>query len=140
MSRIFYEQYNYDCYDREEIIKKYGRDIFESEDLGNPDGIADWMADKAELKRAYDWALESGFFDEEDFMEIGDDQWGGLLHVFHNKTKPQYDYIQSDHSKNPDGTMTSKHYMGYYDESYEDAKARHEAMDIMDLDEHYFTD
>ncbi len=30
MSRIFYEQYNHDAYDKEEIIKKYERDIFES--------------------------------------------------------------------------------------------------------------
>lgn len=140
MSRIFYEQYNHDCYDKEEIIKKYGRDIFESEDLGNPNGIAKWMVDKAELKRAYDWGLSSGFCNEEDFMEIGDTQWCGLLHVFHNETKPQYDYIQTKFIKNPDGTKESKCYMGYYGESYEEAKARHEAMDVSDLDIHYFTD
>ena len=49
------------------------------------------MIDKAELKRAYDWALETGFFDEENFMEIADTQWGGLLDIFCNKTKPKRD-------------------------------------------------
>lgn len=110
MSRIFYEQYNHDAYDKEEIIKKYGRDIFESEDLGDPDGIAGWMVDKAELKRAYDWALESKFFDEEDFAGIKDGQWCALMHIFHNKIKPQYDFYQTELVVNKKGEKNNRIY------------------------------
>ena len=98
------------------------------------------MIDKAELKRAYDWALETGFFDEENFMEIADTQWGGLLDIFCNKTKPKRDVYNLQEIINEKGEKELKEYMGYYNESYEDAKARDEAMNIMDLDGHYFTD
>ena len=140
MSRIFYEQYGDIEYDKDEIIKKYGRDIFESEDIGSEDGIADWMIDKAELKKAYDWALETGFLDEDDFMEVGDCQWCGLLDIYYAETKPQYDIYKLSEVTDENGNKVMKEYMGYWGESYEDAKARHEAMNPLDLDIHYFTD
>ena len=140
MSRIFYEQYGNIDYDRDEIIKKYGRDIFESEDLGSEDGIAGWMLDRVELKKAYDWALETGFFEESDFVNMNDAVWGALLDIYYAKTKPQYDIYHLSEVTDENGNKVMKEYMGYWGESYKDAKARHEAMNPLDLDVHYFTD